>query len=131
MPSRADDWLRQADRDMAQSADSATAERHEWACFASQQAAEKAVKALHESLGQAAWGHVVRRLLEELPQTVRVSDELLDRARALDAHYVPTRYPNGHAEGHPGEHYGKRQSAEAMEHARTIVEFCRSQMARP
>lgn len=34
------------------------------ACFAGQQAAEKAVKALHLSLGQEAWGHVIARLLQ-------------------------------------------------------------------
>ena len=53
MPNRALDWLRQADRDFEQAMDS----RHEWACFAAQQAAEKAIKALHLHTGQEAWGH--------------------------------------------------------------------------
>ena len=47
MPSRAHDGLRQAVRDLEQAADSQAAGRHEWACFAAQQGAEKAVKALH------------------------------------------------------------------------------------
>jgi HEPN domain-containing protein len=42
---RARDWLEQALRDLAQAEDSRKAGRHEWACFAAQQAAEKAVKA--------------------------------------------------------------------------------------
>ena len=103
--------------------------RHEWACFAAQQAAEMAIKALHLSLGQEAWGHVVRRLLEELPADVRVPPDLIERARCLDAYYLPTRYPNGHLAGAPGEHYGPLQSEEALSHARAIVEFCRVQMA--
>ena len=55
MPNRAPDWMNQALRDLAQADDSRAAERHEWACFAAHQAAEKAVKALHLHLGQEAW----------------------------------------------------------------------------
>lgn len=88
-----------------------------------------AVKALHLELGQAAWGHVVRRLLEELPKDVSVPADLYEAARVLDLHYMPTRYPNGHAAGAPGEHYGKLQSDEAIRYAGQILEFCRSQMA--
>jgi HEPN domain-containing protein len=47
MPNRALDWLKQAERDLEQAADSRRAGRHEWACFAAHQAAEKAIKALH------------------------------------------------------------------------------------
>jgi len=89
-----------------------------------------AVKALHLALGQEGWGHVVRRLLEELPESVAVSEELLDSARVLDAYYIPTRYPNGHAAGAPGEHYGSLQSGEAVNRAGTIIEFCRSEVAK-
>jgi HEPN domain-containing protein len=51
---RSADWLAQAERDLAQARESQGSGRHEWACFAAQQAAEKAVKALHLSLGQEA-----------------------------------------------------------------------------
>jgi len=129
MPDRSQDWLTQALRNLDQAADSAAAGRHEWACFAAQQAAEMAVKALHLRLGQEGWGHVVRRLIEELPAAVAVPSGLLDAARVLDAYYIPTRYPNGHPAGAPGEHYGRMQSDEAIRHARAIVEFCRLQMA--
>ena len=54
MPNRSRDWLVQAERDLEQASDSRDAARHEWACFAAQQAAEKAVKALHLSVGQEA-----------------------------------------------------------------------------
>ena len=122
--------MHQAQRNLEQARDSAGAGRHEWACFAAQQAAEMAVKALHLKLGQEAWGHVVRRLLEELPTRVSVSDELADVARVLDAFYVATRYPNGHPAGAPGEHYGALQSSEAIRYAGQILEFCGDEMAR-
>ncbi|MCP4247966.1 MAG: HEPN domain-containing protein [bacterium] len=131
MADRSQDWLTQADRNLEQARDSAAAQRHEWACFAAQQAAEMAVKALHLHLGQEAWGHVVRRLLEELDERAAVPAALLEAARVLDVHYVPTRYPNGHASGAPGEHYGPLQSGEAIRYAGQIVEFCRVQMAGP
>jgi len=125
--SRARDWLAQAERDAAHAERSRHAGEHEWACFAAHQAAEKAVKALHLHLGQEAWGHVVARLLVQLP--VPAPAELVERARVLDNFYVPSRYPNSHPEGAPFEHYGPLQSGEAVEHARAILAFVRSQMA--
>lgn len=129
MPNRARDWMKQALRDLEQAQDSRSAGRHEWACFAAQQAAEKAVKALHLHTGQEAWGHVIARLLQELPESVSPSKELVEKGRVLDNFYIPPRYPNSHPEGAAFEHYGPIQSTEALQHAREIIEFVRSQMA--
>ena len=129
MPNRARDWLTQAERDLEQAQDSRRAGRHEWACFAAQQAAEKAVKALHLHLGQEAWGYVTARLLRELPESVATPEELIEKAHVLDSFYIPPRYPNSHPEGAPFEHYGSLQSEEAIRYAREILEFVRAQMA--
>lgn len=126
---RANDWLRQAERDPAQARASQAAERHDWACFAAQQAAEKAVKALHLALGQDAWGHVIAPLLQELPMSV--SADLIDKARVLDNFYVATRYANGHPAGAPFEHYGRLQSEQAIAYAAEILDFARAEVARP
>ena len=122
-------WFRQAERDLEQARDSREAGRHEWACFAAQQAAEKAVKALHLYHNQEAWGHVVRRLLTELLRKVELPEALIDKAKVLDSFYMPARYPNGHPEGAPFENYGPLQSEEAVKYAGEIIEFCRSEMA--
>ncbi|MFZ5449607.1 MAG: HEPN domain-containing protein [Thermodesulfobacteriota bacterium] len=129
MPSRARDWFNQAVRDLEQAEDSRAAGRHEWACFAAQQAAEKAVKAMHLSFGQEAWGHVVARLLQELPATAALPGELIEKGRVLDNFYIPARYPNSHPQGAPFEHYGPLQSETAVTYAREIIEFARAQMA--
>ncbi len=129
MPNRARDWFTQALRDLAQAEDSRAAGRHEWACFAAHQAAEKAVKGLHLYLGQEAWGHVVARLLMELPASAAAPQDLVERGRVLDTFYIPSRYPNSHPEGAPFEHYGPLQSQEAIGYACAIVEFVRPQMA--
>ena len=129
MTSRAWDWFHQAEKDLEQAEDSRHSGRHEWACFAAQQAAEKALKALHLNSGQEAWGHVVAKLMDELPEDVRAAKELIDKARVLDNFYIPARYPNSHPEGAPYEHYGPLQSGEAIQYASEIIEFVRSKMA--
>jgi len=126
---RSGDWLRQAKRDLEQAQDSRAAGRHEWACFAAHQAAEKAVTGLHLAAAQEAWGHVVATLLRDLPARVAAPETLVDKARVLDNFYVPARYPNGHPAGAPFEHYGPLQSEEAIRYAGEIVEFCNHQVA--
>lgn len=128
MAMRAGDWFRQAVRDIEQAEDSRAADRHEWACFAAHQAAEKAVKALHLSKGQEAWGHVVAQLIQEL-RMPGLPELLVEKGRVLDAYYIAPRYPNGHPSGAPFEHYGKLQSEEAIRYAGEIVEFVRAEMA--
>jgi len=130
MPDRSQDWLRQAKRDLEHARESAANGKHEWACFAAQQAAEKAVKAFHLSLGQEAWGHMVSKLIQELPEGIDLPAELLDKARILDNSYIPARYPNGHPEGSPFEYFGSKQSKEAIAYAGEIVEFVNNEMAK-
>ncbi|MGH9317447.1 MAG: HEPN domain-containing protein [Thermoanaerobaculia bacterium] len=127
MARREKDWFAQAERDLAQAVSSREEGRHEWVCFAAQQAGEKAAKALHLSRGQEGWGHVVARLLHDAP--VAPPTDLADKAKVLDNFYFATRYANGHPEGAPFEHYGPLQSGQAIDHARDILEFVRRQMA--
>jgi len=133
MPNRAAAWLRQAERDLEQAKASQTDKRYEWACFTAHQAAEKAVKALHLCFGQAAWGHLVARLLSELPEPTasKVPSLLIDQARVLDNFYIPTRYPDSHPDGSPFDHYGKLQSEEAIRYASQVIEFINHEMAEP
>jgi HEPN domain-containing protein len=125
---RVADWLAQAQRDFEHAQEARRSGHHEWACFAAQQAAEKAVKALHLHHGQEAYGHVVARLLGQLPTPV--PPDLLEKARVLDTFYMAPRYPNMHPEGPPLEHYGALQSDEAVRYAGEILAFVRAQVAR-
>lgn len=129
MSDRSSDWFRQALRDLEQARDSNAAGRYEWACFAAQQAAEKAVKALHLANGQEAWGHMLAKLLYELPEGITVPDGLIDKGRVLDASYIPPRYPDSYPEGAPFEHFGSLQSEEAIRYAGEIITFVREKMA--
>ncbi len=95
MADRSPDWYRQAVRDLDQARDSQAAGRHEWACFAAHQAAEKAVKSLHLHNGQEAGGQLVARLVAELPAAAAVPADLAERGRVLDNYYVPPGTPTG------------------------------------
>ncbi len=131
MPTRQGDWLKQAKRDLEHARHALEGGHYEWACFAAQQAAEKAVKALYQSLGAEARGHSVYGLLERLPPPCRPEPELKAAAKELDKHYIPARYPNSYAEGAPFEYYTLVEAERAIEHAKRIVRFCEDHLVRP
>jgi hypothetical protein len=78
-----------------------------------------------------ASGHVVARLLQELPTALQPNESLVDRARVrvLDGYYSPTRHPNGHPAGAPFEHFGVLQSEQAISDAGEIIDFARTALA--
>ena len=127
MAQRWRDWLAQAKHDLEQAAASRNEGRHGWACFAAQQAAGKAVKSLHLARDQAAWDHAVARLLSELPAPP--PEHLVEKGRALDNYYIPTRYPNAHPEGAAYEHYGPLQSEQGLRFSGEILHFVRQALA--
>ncbi|MGD0948764.1 MAG: HEPN domain-containing protein [Candidatus Binatia bacterium] len=131
MSGRAADWFRQAEADLRHARRALDDGDHEWACFAAQQAAEKAAKAAHAAVGEEAWGHVVTELLDALrSQEPDIDDTLLDRARALDKLYIPTRYPNGLASGAPADFYTRPESERAIADAEAVLAICRKMLSR-
>ncbi len=131
MAGRAADWQRQAESDLRHARHALDDGDHEWACFAAQQAAEKAAKAAHEAVGQEAWGHVVTELLVALrPHESAIDEALLDRARSLDKLYIPTRYPNGLASGAPADFYTRPEAERAIADAEAILAVCQRVLSR-
>lgn len=96
----------------------------DWACFSSQQAAEKAAKAVLQRLGAEPWGHAVADLLKEAAKKLRVPQQLIDAAFELDEAYIPATYPNAHPAGAPCELYTRQEAERLVGHAGKIVEFC-------
>jgi len=93
------------------------------ACFHCQQAAEKALKALHY-FGGARFvpGHSLVELLAPLAATDHSLMSLQEAARRLDQLYIPTRYPNGLPGGVPAEVFSREQAAEAIKQAAAFLE---------
>jgi HEPN domain-containing protein len=122
------DWIRQARRDLEHALRSLQDGDYEWACFAAQQAGEKAVKAVYQKLGADAWGHSVTSLLQSLPSDLQPPSDLLDVARELDKFYIPPRYPNAHPGGAPMDYYTRAEAERAVEYAQRIIAFCENHL---
>lgn len=107
----AERWLRQAEYDWQAAQMNHDNGFHAWACFLSQQSAEKALKAFLYDLGE---GPVIGHSAYKLTQSCAAHDPrfatLLKAARQLDQYYIPTRYPNGLPGGIPHEVYDTSDS---------------------
>lgn len=125
---RSKDWIAQAENDLEWARHSAKGGFHAQACFAAQQAAEKAAKAVVQAHHGQVRGHSVLKILRELPGGEPVPQELLESAAELDQYYIPTRYPNGFATGSPYEYFSASQSERAVEYAERVVQFCNNRI---
>ena len=130
MAERSGDWMRQAEADLRHARNARAVGDYDWAAFASHQSAEKGIKAVFQKRSLDAWGHVLSLLLTSLPEELKPDESLLDRAKALDKHYIPTRYPNGFERGAPVDFYTENEAAEAINNAEAILEYCRRQIGR-
>ena len=123
----AERWLRQAGSDLAFAELGAREGFPAQACFTSQQAAEKALKAiLYLSGARFVPGH---SLVELLARAAAGTDSLLhlrDSACQLDQYYIPARYPNGLPGGIPAEVFTDAQAEDAVVRARAFIVAART-----
>ena len=116
-------WLVQARSDLGFAEVGVREGYHAQACFMCQQAAEKALKALHYLGGERlVIGHSLLELLRALLTRHPALADLEEAARRLDQYYVPTRYPNGLPGGTPADVFSKAQATEALAQAKRFVE---------
>ncbi|NSW76891.1 MAG: HEPN domain-containing protein [Candidatus Atribacteria bacterium] len=120
----AERWFRQAEQDLKDAEYLEAGERFHLACFMSQQAAEKAIKAfLYAHGAEFVWGHSVAELCEDAKDFDPSFAEVVSLGGALDKYYVPTRYPNGLPGGIPAEAYTGDDARMAISLARQVLEF--------
>lgn len=127
---RSADWMDQAEGDLQHARSDLKEGFYEWACFSSQQATEKALKAVFQKLGGEAWGHSVADLLEELSKSQMIPQELKDIALELDKAYILTRYPNAHPSGSPRRRYTSKEAERMIGYAEKVIEFCKGLLPR-
>lgn len=126
---RHEDWLRQARKDLDHAGRALEGGDYEWACFAAQQSAEKAVRALLHARGATVWGHAVTFLVAELAPEDKPSEELLDSMRELDTHYITSRYPDAHPAGAPLDYYTRSTAERAAQATTRMIEHVEDRLA--
>jgi len=121
-------WLQQALYDLKAARWNIQGGFHDTACFLAQQAGEKALKSLLYYVGSkrsALLTHSLIEMIEAAKKQVNALAELLDEARQLDLHYIPSRYPNGLPSGCPHRFYGKPMAEQAVAAAERILAVVR------
>ena len=117
-------WFQQARHDLAAVRWNIQGGFCDTACFLAQQAAEKALKSLLYYLGARRTALLTHSLVEMVRESGKKVGEvaaLLDEARLLDLHYIPSRYPNGLPSGYPHQFYSAVMAEQAQRAAETIV----------
>ena len=118
--------MNQGKKDLKAAKTSLENEHFEWACFQSQQSAEKTFKALLMSLNIEFWGHSLihlARRLEQISDEYEVKGDLMESCQELDRHYIQPRNPNGFASGYPAEYYNEKNATTCIDHAEKILSF--------
>ena len=117
-------WFRQAERDLEDAVFNRQGERYNVACFLSQQAAEKAVKAyLYRRGAEDVWGNSLIDLCEDAKLFEMFFDTIKAEARQLDKYYDITRYPTYLPSGIPAEAFDDIDAERAIELAEIVVRF--------
>jgi len=115
-------WRAEADRALDAARVQAGAGLHNWSCFAAEQSAQLATKALLHGLGRGPWGHDLVRLGDLAADAgVELRPEVLDAMRRLGRHYIPARYPDAHPSGPAAAHYAESDSADAIADAEAVL----------
>ncbi len=123
MPSRPMDRLNQSKRDLEEADSSMKNGKYEWTCFAAQQSAENAVKALYNVLNKEIWSHSISSMLSRLTE-FKIDNDIIERSKEPDRAYMGSRYPDYYTEGSPYEYYSIEDASRCINYAKEIFEFC-------
>lgn len=116
-------WLLQAKRDLDDANFSLEGERFNLACFLSQQAAEKALKAFLIENKEDPLGHSVAELCEAASLIDTEFRNIKKRVATIDTYYIPTRYPNRLPGGIPSEAYLKEDAERALSICNEVIDM--------
>jgi HEPN domain-containing protein len=122
----AERWLKTAEGDLETAVVLLQNEKFAHSCFHSQQAGEKALKAVWYLLEAYPWGHSVKKLIQDLEHvdlnTKSKLEHVLKSAILLDRHYIPTRYPNGLPDLTPEEAFLEEDAKTCIDNAGRIID---------
>ncbi len=126
-------WFQQAFYDLKATRWNIRGGFYDTACFLAQQAGEKALKSLLYYQGArrtALLTHSLVEMVREAGKKTSPVKDLLDQARELDLHYIPSRYPDGIPSGYPHQFYSKKVAEQALAAAEKIFSTVQVYFAR-
>jgi len=117
------DWLEEASEDLRHAKASLEAGSYNWACFAAQQAAEKALKAFMIGFLRRRPPHVhdLTMLYEEVRGMLDLPENAREGLGELSAYYVLARYPNAGLR-RPSKSIGRVQAERAIAVSEGVVQ---------
>lgn len=116
------DWLEEAKEELKTAEQLSNLQRHAHSCFHSQQAAEKALKALIIQAKRFVHrSHDLVELHSEVKDIVQLGPTLADNLPELSTYYTQARYPNAGLR-RPSAEIGKAQAQRSLETARGVVD---------
>lgn len=122
----AERWLKTARGDLEAAKILMSGGKYAHACFHSQQAGEKAVKAVWYYLDADPWGHSITKLIQDLESvditTYEKFEQIKRCAVILDRFYIATRYPNGLPDLTPEESFLEEDAKSCIQNAEKLFE---------
>ncbi|MEM2902145.1 MAG: HEPN domain-containing protein [Candidatus Bathyarchaeia archaeon] len=115
--------MRQAESDLRKAENDLKTYDWDSAAFWSQQAAEKALKALLLNFGKTHRGHDLLELRDILKTDMNLEVGSIEKElRELTVHYTISRYPNA-ANALPTDLYDREKAHELVEKAKKVIEW--------
>jgi HEPN domain-containing protein len=121
-------WLKQAESDLRKARNDLATRDWDSAAFWSQQAAEKALKALLLEAGLVYRGHDLLGMAELIERELGIQvDEIRSHLRELTIHYTVARYPNA-ANAVPSEIYDEAKARQLVSMAEQVVAWVKQRL---
>lgn len=129
MNNKSKNWLEEAEWDLENAEILLKNKRYNTVVFHSQQAAEKALKALLYFNNINGWGHSIFTLLEKYKELKKLDlDDLSRYALNLDKHYITTRYPDALPDLAPHKAYNNQEAELAIEQSDKLIQFVKKEI---
>ena len=117
-------WFKSAEITLKSARKDLSSNDYNWACFKSQQAAEKALKAILWGIGEPVIGHTLKKLIDAISKIeIKVDERIYDNCVELSKYYITTRYPDVWSEGLPEEYFTENEAKECIRKSEEILEW--------
>ncbi len=124
-------WLKQAVNDLEVAKWNGKGKFWANACFMSQQASEKALKAYCYSRGERnIISHSLLSLKQRCKKYSREFEKISPACRKLDKYYIISRYPNGLPDLIPADYFEEEEANKAIRFAEDIIDLVRKKLKR-